>query len=111
MNAQTVTRQDWLEANQRLLAEALAEERAWLSRRAGDEGKPGKVKETTVSPPALERLAGLFGLSEFERRLLLWCAGAELDAEFAGALAEAQHDPARRRPCFSLTLATLPGAH
>lgn len=61
-------------------------------------------------PPALERLAGIFGLSPFERGVLLLCAGIELDGGVAERLAAVlgSDSPA---PTFGLALARLPGAH
>ncbi len=109
----------WLQDNQRYLTAALALESAVLSAAAGQES--GDVEELRTkmvaihsgmsAPPALERLRVLCNLSVFECRLLLWCAGAELDAGFAQKLALAQQDAARRRPCFSLALAVLPEGH
>ncbi|NNJ11024.1 ATP-binding protein [Chloroflexales bacterium ZM16-3] len=61
--------------------------------------------------PSLERIAAALGLSAFERLALLLCAGVELDSGLAALVAEAQGDPAARRPGFSLALAALPGAH
>jgi len=63
------------------------------------------------SPPALEILCSMFGLSSFERDLLLLCAGIELDSTFAAVCARANGDPARAYPTFSLALASLPEAH
>ena len=63
------------------------------------------------SPAALERLCSMFGLSAFERDLLLLCAGIELDSTFAAVCAEAQGDPSRAFPTFSLALAAIPEAH
>jgi vesicle-fusing ATPase len=60
--------------------------------------------------PEVERLADAFGLSSFERDLLLLCAGAELDREFAGACARAQGG-VQTAPTFSLAMAALPDAH
>ncbi len=62
-------------------------------------------------PPALETLCNLFGLSIFERDLLLLCAGVELDSKFAGLCANAQGDPRRDYPTFSLALGALPEPH
>jgi len=56
-------------------------------------------------PPALHLLAQRFGLSPFEREILLLCAGLELDTRIAGLCAEAQGDPARPFPTFALALA------
>jgi hypothetical protein len=63
------------------------------------------------TPPALEMLRARFGLSSFERDVLLLCAGVELEASLASLLASAQGDAGRSYPTFSLALAALPGAH
>ena len=62
-------------------------------------------------PAALQTLCATFGLSPFERSLLLLCAGLELDSAFAPLCAAAQGDPLRNYPTFSLALAALPEAH
>jgi ATPase family associated with various cellular activities (AAA) len=62
-------------------------------------------------PPALETLCALFGLSSFERGVLLMCAGIELDSKFAALCATANGDPRRDYPTFSLALGALPEAH
>ncbi len=107
---------DWTQANQDYLAAALAEVRAALEHYVtGQPGEPaedlGDLAAGMSSAPALDTLAATFGLSAFERSLLLLCAGVELDSRFAGLCAEAQHDPARTYATFSLALATLDGAH
>lgn len=63
------------------------------------------------APMALDRLCAAFGLSAFERDVLLLCAGAELDARFAPLCASAHGDARRAHPTFALALAALPGAH
>ena len=63
------------------------------------------------APPALETLCRMFGLSPFERQVLLLCAGMELDSSFSALCAAAQGDPRRAYPTFSLALAALPEAH
>jgi hypothetical protein len=63
------------------------------------------------APPALETLGDMFGLSPFERDLLLLCAGMELDSTFAAHCATAQGNPQRTYPTFGLALAALPEAH
>jgi hypothetical protein len=62
-------------------------------------------------PTALETLRAAFGLSSFERNLLLLCAGIELDSAFAPLCAAAQDEAGRNFPTFSLALAALPDAH
>ena len=116
----------WSDANQRYLSAALASVRARLERyigaqdgaapdgsddsaETGDDLTPDAAMMST--PPALETLAATFGLSPFERDVLLLCAGVELDSRFAPLCAQAQHDAARTYATFSLALAALEGAH
>ncbi len=63
------------------------------------------------TPSALDTLCAIFGLSSFERGLLLLCAGVELDSTFGSLCAAAQGDSRRNYPTFSLALAALPDAH
>src|SRR6185436_69087 len=53
-------------------------------------------------------LVETFGLSPFERDVLLLCAGVELDAAFAAAVRAASEGA---RPTFALALAALEGGH
>ena len=53
-------------------------------------------------PPALLLLAQRFGLSAFERDILLLCAAAELDPGISTLFAAAQGQPARNFPTFAL---------
>jgi SpoVK/Ycf46/Vps4 family AAA+-type ATPase len=90
---------------------------------AGLQGKPEAemgsenveaVRESGPSispPPALVTLSTTFGLSPFERDILLLCAGVELDSSFARLCARAQDNPRLVHPTFSFALALLPGAH
>ena len=67
--------------------------------------------EAMHPPPAVEQLCSAFGLSRFERAILLLCAGVELDAGFAQAVAAAQQDPRLSFPTFGLALAALNEPH
>ena len=105
----------WQEQNRSYLAAELSRLPAFLGAGGGGgEGPPQEIlqelRAAMASPPALDRLVGLFHLSSFERAILLLCAGAELDGEVAAASAEAQGggSPA---PTFGLALARLPEAH
>ena len=99
---------NWIEANQRHLTAALAAVRDALE---GRTPAPPAAAEEISPPPALETLCARFGLSPFERAVLLLCAGIELDSRF-GALCAKGHGEARRdHPTFSLALGTLPGPH
>src|SRR5258708_28964948 len=113
----------WTEGNQNDLLAALAGIRAALERHVakskaalqpqtaaeGGAGWPAPASEP--APPALEIVGSTFGLSAFERALLLLCAGMELDSTFADLCAAAQGDPSRCFPTFSLVLAALPEPH
>jgi SpoVK/Ycf46/Vps4 family AAA+-type ATPase len=120
----TVT-MSWPEANQRYLMAALAVVREALERHAAkskdshESQEPAASAEQALreaasampSPPALETLTQAFGLSPFERSVLLLCAGMELDSSFAALCTDAQGDPLRAFPTFSLALSALPDAH
>jgi hypothetical protein len=60
---------------------------------------------------SLDRLCAAFGLTSFERKLLLLCAGCELDSTFTSLCAAAQGDTRRTYPTFSLALSAFPDAH
>ncbi len=106
----------WFDANQRYLTLSLARLRGLLSplasphgagRHGGNEGGSDlkALAESMPAAPALETLCALFGLSPFERDILLLCAGVELDSQFAALLAP------QAAPTFSLALSSLPDAH
>jgi ATPase family associated with various cellular activities (AAA) len=116
---------NWTEANQHYLMSELDAVRGVLEGRteveAVTKGSAGSLLPTDdgtdgvtgpiTPPPALETLCKLFGLSSFERAVLLMCAGMELDSKFAGLCANANGDPRRDYPTFSLALGALPQAH
>ncbi|HEY2738785.1 MAG TPA: ATP-binding protein, partial [Thermoanaerobaculia bacterium] len=92
----------WSEANDRYLEASLARVRRRLERQAagaqaGDSTPEPPVESFEVDghPPALEALAATFGLSAFERDVVLLAAGPDLGAGF----------PARST--FGLALAAL----
>jgi hypothetical protein len=115
---------DWHQLNQGHLVSALAGVRAALERHltrvAGDTSAGAEAEIAAdverygtddVRQMALERICAVFGLTSFERDILLLCAGTELDSRFAPLCARAQGDPQRIHPTFSLALAALPDAH
>ena len=57
------------------------------------------------SLPALETVCKLFGLSSFERLILLLCASVELKSEIATLCAKAHGDPNSAYATFGLALA------
>jgi hypothetical protein len=122
---------NWSEANQRYLMAALGVVREALERHllrsqknektlqpeireSEDDAAQQELGEASAampSPPALELLCSKFGLSSFERDILLLSAGSELDSTFVSVCAEAQGDASRTYPTFSLALAALDEAH
>ncbi|MFC7534570.1 ATP-binding protein [Actinoplanes sp. GCM10030250] len=67
--------------------------------------------EGDAVPPALRTLVECFGLSLFERSVLLLAAAAELDPTTGSRCAAACGDPGRAFPTFGLALAALPEPH
>lgn len=61
--------------------------------------------------PTLDALTTCFGLSPFEREIVLLAAAAELDPTTAARCAAASGDPSRTHPTFSLALAALGAPH
>ena len=123
-------RSDWLEANDRYLADGLARLRTALSTAVSrpppvQSSPPGVIEveepaegtqlaisldETPGSDthvPALELLAERLELTPFERDILLLCIGMEMDTRWPALCADAQHDPAKPFPTFGLAFATL----
>jgi hypothetical protein len=108
----------WAEANQLHLVEEVGALRRELERLLPDsaaESASGQAAEAAAwspsAPPALDALCAAFGLSAFERKVLLLCAGAEMDARFPSLYATLHGDPQRSQPTFSLAMAALPEAH
>ncbi len=112
---------DWHEANRLYLIAALAELREELKMLfPGESGsekcRPGEAHKNLESagmmlpaPSALDALASAFSLSPFERKVLLLCAGMELDSEFISHVGSAQ-EGTRLYPSFGLAM-KLSGAH
>jgi hypothetical protein len=107
-------RMHWSEANQRYLVAEFAR----LKLRLGAEGDAHAVaadleaaRAALPSPAAIDVLSNLFGLSAFERDLLLLCVGVEMDAEFARLCGAAQGFAQRSHATFGLALAVLENSH
>ncbi len=99
----TASPNDWNTVNQRELMAELADLRRLLR------GEPGVT--VTNSAPALDALSVRFGLSPFERRVVLLCAGMELEGDFAQECAAAPGAGGNPWPSFALALAAFPDAH
>jgi hypothetical protein len=106
---------DWQDANRHYLRAALARIHGLLQRASGDTAAPpaahdGELQAAAAltAPAALEQLVAIFGLSPFERDLILLCAGVEFDPAFA-PLCAALHGSAQHGcATFALALACLP---
>lgn len=117
---------DWTQANQDLLAAELAWLRHCLERNI-DSGMEGggsvgdaserlaeaidSARDAMPAPAAIDIVAELFGLSPFERNVLLLSCGVELDANIASACSRIHGNDSQRNASFGLALATLPDAH
>ncbi|MEJ8822328.1 ATP-binding protein [Variovorax humicola] len=104
----------WLDANQRVMVAEFAR----LKQRLGDAGDAQALEEAAQSalaampsPAAIDVLADFFGLSAFERDVLLLCAGVEMDARLATLCENASPEPRRPGATFGLALATLAQPH
>ncbi|MFE4106169.1 ATP-binding protein [Almyronema epifaneia] len=103
----------WREANHRYLMQAIAQVIAYLERKA----RPAEATEIPADPPslqpatALDQLCSLFGLSRFERDILLLCAGVELNPVVMPLCASVQGDPQQGYPTYSLALSIFPSPH
>jgi hypothetical protein len=63
--------------------------------------------EAADPPPAMMILTDRFGLTRFERQVLLLCAAMELDTRIPGLCARAQDDPSRPYPTLALAMTLL----
>ncbi|MEN6428238.1 MAG: ATP-binding protein [Phycisphaerales bacterium] len=120
----TATTTEWLADNQRHLMAEIGRVRLALERRSiprpengpppddtAQAAPPSDVGPMTDPPARLQTLCVSFGLSPFERDVLLLTAGPELDGRFHALIAEVHGDPRRTNPTFGLALASLSDAH
>ncbi|MBD1823640.1 ATP-binding protein [Cyanobacteria bacterium FACHB-DQ100] len=124
-------RDRWLELNQHYLMMALTEVRQWLELllkrlRQADLAQAEQDQHNAVpnvdaalnaiaaemqDPPAIEQLCEVFGLTPFERKILLLCAGVELDSTVAALCAAIQEDSRHAYATFGLALSAFPASH
>ena len=107
----------WMELNQRYLSAAIGVVRAHIEHAAATAGTTRstivaaeraladatKAAAALDDPPALETVATVFGLSGFERSVLVLCAGVELEADLVRLCGAG--------PTFGMALGALPDAH
>lgn len=75
------------------------------------EQEASEIAESIENVPPLDRLCAGFGLSNFERDVLLWCLAIELDPQASLLCAKAHGNPQMTWPTFRLALAFLPEPH
>lgn len=120
----STTHQNWFDANHEYLLAALAVVRGALEsyiakldlpeRQAKQKALQQTLQKAGAAMPALsalERICKMFGLSTFERDVLLLCAGIEFSGDFVRLCATANGDTQRTYPTFSLALAALENPH
>lgn len=122
MNPELKAYKTWREGNQEYLDSALNQMRgtlqSYIARRqdgAVASANPPidlrEIAQNMSAPPALLQLCQFFDLSEFERDILLLCAGIEIYPSLAALCAKAQGNTNKNYPTFSLALNTLSKAH
>src|SRR5262245_49187739 len=113
---------EWLEANQRQLTAAVGVVRAQLevcgsntaeasSQLAQARAELERAEGMMHEPPAIDRLCAIFGLSSFERQVLVLAAGVELSSALGELCARLLSEPSKPQATFGLALAALPAAH
>ena len=117
-NAEANVTVSWSEHNQAYLSaqfasaqHRLSAERDDAARTAESDGIAEELRLQMQEPPAIDTLAELFKLTNFERSLLLLCAGAEMDSRLADACAQAQGHPQRTYVSFGLAMALFDDSH
>ncbi|MBE9079841.1 ATP-binding protein [Romeria aff. gracilis LEGE 07310] len=114
----STTLQNWHSANQQFLCQALDQVRQALVRQgSGPDSNAHELTDAVIvkgtessyegQPLALDLLSRCFGLSEFERGILLLCAGMELDGAWPELCRTASGSP---YPTFGLALSLFESA-
>ncbi|MEC4880032.1 MAG: ATP-binding protein [Scytonema sp. PMC 1070.18] len=124
MNTTTIA-PNWYDANQHYLLASLAVVRGAIEKHTLNLQNQSEIQEQEYTrqqdlqeaaaampaPSALDKVCRIFGLSNFERDILLMCANMEFSGDFGGLCIAAQGDTQQAYPTFSLALAALPDAH
>jgi len=105
----------WAEQNQAyLIAEFAclqhrlsASEQNEASKTAELDAQAADLRTRMEPPPAIDLLSDLFALTTFERRLLLLCAGVEMDSRLAERCAEVLGHPQKAYVTFGLAMGCL----
>lgn len=110
---ETTSAISWPEANQRYLVAEFARLRERLESKDAPATLEAmrEAREMLSAPPAIDRLAEIFGLSSFEREILLLCAGVEMDSALSTLCGEITRREGRPVVTFGLAMAVLADAH
>ena len=100
-----------MDSHQRALAAATQAVLAKLDVHAGAAPRVAPAEDLSDEISALDALCSCFGLTGFERSVLVLAAAVELDPSAAARCAAASGDPHRSYPTFSLALAAFDGPH
>lgn len=95
----------WVGQNYHYLMQSIAQVMSYLQ----PENTPIAPPPPLHPPAAIEQLCQLFGLSHFERAIVLLCAGMELHHELPTVLANTTSQ--QPNPTFSLALSCFPQGH
>ncbi|MDB9496608.1 ATP-binding protein [Spirulina major CS-329] len=114
----------WYQDNYDYLGEAIAAIQTWIDRTIAqsqdrtaemppppDETGLAAIAAQMSHPPALVDLCQRFGLSTFERDVLVLCVGRALHPEFRNLCAIAHQQPQCTYPTFQLALQLFPHRH
>jgi len=111
----------WVDGNQRYLAAELARIEALLARegsrgdadetRADADGALAGTRDEMASAAAIDVLSSAFGLSRFERDVLLLCAGVEMQTAIARRCAALNGSSGAAYATFGIGLGTFADAH
>ena len=110
---QNISQSSALETNQRYLVAEFGRLKQRLRGEVDDNlaAAVAASRAALTEPAPIDVLTNLFGLSVFERDVLLLCAGVEMDAELARRCADVQGVPHRPFASFGLALAALDEPH
>jgi predicted nucleic acid-binding protein len=101
----------WIDSNQAALVAEFERLKVLLGGAGAEQDSRLSDRARLEPPAAIERVTHLFGLSGFERDVLVLCAGVEMDSKLAELCATALGHPPRRFATFGLAMAVLPQAH
>jgi hypothetical protein len=112
MNAPQLS--SWVDDNQRLMVAELARLKQRIAPEADFQANPDALESARAAmsaPAAIDCLTRCFGLSLFERDVLLLCAGVEMDAQFASRCQIAASESRTSGVTFALAMAALDAPH